>query len=73
MPLPHAHSFFLSLTYPDLAAVTPLPAALWNNTDVAHGAAGAGLDLLRAAKRAGSAPEAALRQFKTWWRGRLAR
>jgi len=31
--MPHEHSFFLSLTYPDLAAVLPLPAALWTNTD----------------------------------------
>ena len=31
--LPHEHSFFLSLTYPDLAAALPLPSALWVNTD----------------------------------------
>ena len=30
---PHDNSFFLSLTYPDLAAALPLPAALWTNTD----------------------------------------
>lgn len=31
--LPHEHSFFISLTYPDLAAALPLPSALWTNTD----------------------------------------
>ena len=32
-PMPHDHSFFISLTYPDFAAALPLPAALWTNTD----------------------------------------
>ena len=33
-PMPHEHSFFLSLTYPDFMAVSPMPAALWVNTDL---------------------------------------
>ena len=32
-PMPQPHSFFLSLTYPDLERAVPLPSALWLNTD----------------------------------------
>eukprot|EP00929_Paragymnodinium_shiwhaense_P042531 TRINITY_DN21998_c0_g2_i1.p1 TRINITY_DN21998_c0_g2~~TRINITY_DN21998_c0_g2_i1.p1 ORF type:complete len:1551 (+),score=381.55 TRINITY_DN21998_c0_g2_i1:60-4655(+) len=32
-PLPHAHSFFLSLTFPDLSKALPAPAELWSNID----------------------------------------
>jgi len=33
LPMPHDHSFFLSLTYADLRTELPLPTELWRNID----------------------------------------